>query len=328
MTKYTQITIEEREKIYQLLKSDMTLTKIAIAIDRNKSTISREISRNKSQQLGYLPDRANNLFFSRKNRQISKIEKYPDLKKYIIDRLSIDKWSPEAISGRMKLEKHKIQISYEAIYQYIYSPLGQRQKLYQHLMLARPKRQLKYSRRKREIPEIYKISNRSDVINNRSEFGHFEGDLTFFNGSRNGNISVMTERVSRKSFLIKNDSKSCNKVMLGLVDKAMNTILPANIKSLTLDNGGEFARFGSLSLQGIKIYFCDPGAPYQKGQVERTNAILHKFIPKKTDFDKITNDNIIDANEKLNNLPKKCLNYLTPNEVWNKLQLDTVALET
>lgn len=218
------------------------------------------------------------------------------------------------ISGRMKLENFPVKISHETIYQYIYSYKGQKQKLYQCLMLARPKRQLKYSRRKRCIPSVYKISNRPEYINNRSEFGHFEGDLTFFKGSRNGNISVLVERVSRKTFLIKNNNKTTKNVMLKIADKTKT--IPA-IKSITFDNGGEFAQFGLLSLQNIQTYFCDPGAPYQKGQVERMNVSLHKFIPKKTDFNKITEEQIIYANNKLNNLPKKCLNFLTPNEAWD-----------
>ena len=195
MLKYKQITIEEREKIYQFLKTDISLTQIASQLGRHKSSISREISRNKSIKLGYLPDRANNLSMGRKNRNLSKVEKYPALKKYVIDRLFLHKWSPEMIAGRMKLEKVPVKISHETIYQYIYGCSGQKLKLYQHLMLARPKRQLKYSRRKRILPDIYKISNRPEYINNRSEFGHFEGDLTFFKGSRNGNISVLVDLI-------------------------------------------------------------------------------------------------------------------------------------
>lgn len=317
MLKYKQISLEEREKIYQLLKSGISLTAVGKLLDRNKSSISREISRNKSMKLGYLPDRANNLAKGRKNRNLSKIEKYPSLKKYIIDRLSLDKWSPEMIAGRMKLEKIPIRVSHETIYQYIYSYLGQKQKLYQHLMLARPKRQLKYSRRKRILPDIYKISNRPEYINNRSEFGHFEGDLTFFKGSKNGSISVLVERISRKTFLIKNNNKTSKNVMMKIAVKAKAI---SAIKSITYDRGGEFAQFGLLSLQGIQTYFCDPGAPYQKGQVERTNVSLHKFIPKKTDFNTITEGKIQYANDKLNNLPKKCLNFLTPNEAWDIYQ--------
>ena len=314
MLKYRQISTEEREKIYQLLKTDISLTKIAAHLGRHKSTISREVSRNKSEKLGYMPDRANNLAVGRKNRQLSKIEKNPNLKKYIIDRLSKDKWSPEMISGRMKLENFSVKISHETIYQYIYSYQGQKQKLYQYLMLGRTKRQLKYSRRRRCIPAVYKISNRPEYINNRSEFGHFEGDLTFFKGSKNGNISVLVERVSRKTFLIKNNNKTSKNVMLKIEKKKKN--IPA-IKSITFDNGGEFAQFGLLSLQNIQTYFCDPGAPYQKGQVERTNVFLHKFIPKKSDFNNITQEKLIYANDKINNLPKKCLNFLTPNEAWD-----------
>ena len=323
MLKYRQISIEEREKIYQFLKTDISLTKIASHLGRHKSTICREISRNQSEKLGYLPDRANNLSLGRKNRNLSKIEKNPNLKKYIIDKLSLDKWSPEMIAGRMKHEKLPASISHETIYQYIYSYPGQKLKLYQHLMLARPKRQLKYSRRKRILPEIYKISNRPGYINNRSEFGHFEGDLTFFKGSKNGNISVLVERLSRKAFLIKNNNKTSKNVMLKIAAKT-KTI--SAVKSITFDNGGEFTQFGLLSLQNIQTYFCDPGAPYQKGQVERTNVCLHKFIPKKSDFNAITEAQIIYANNKMNNLPKKCLNFLTPNEAWDiNLKLNRCA---
>ena len=137
MLEYKQITIEEREKIYQFLKTDISLTKIAAHLGRHKSTISTEISRNQSEKLGYLPDRANNLSLGRKNRNLSKLEKNPSLKKYIIDKLSLDKWSPEMISGRIKYEKSPVKISHETIYQYIYSYPGQKLKLYQHLMLAR-----------------------------------------------------------------------------------------------------------------------------------------------------------------------------------------------
>ena len=314
MIKYKQVSIEERENIYQLMKSGLSLTDIGKLLNRNKSTISREISRNKSPKLGYVPDRANNLAKGRKHRNLSKIEKYPFLKKYIIDRLSLDKWSPEMIAGRMKIEKFELKVSHETIYQYVYSYLGRKQRLYQYLMLARPKRQLKYSRRKRILPDIYKISNRPEYINNRSEFGHFEGDLTFFKGSKNGSIAVLVERVSRKTFLIKNNNKTSKNVMIKIAVKAKTISV---VKSITFDNGGEFAQFGLLTLQNIDPYFCDPGAPYQKGQVERTNVSLHKFIPKKTDFNTITESEVQYANEKLNNLPKKCLNFLTPNEAWD-----------
>ena len=151
----------------------------------------------------------------------------------------------------MKHEKVAVRISYETIYQYIYSYPGQKLKLYQHLMLARPKRQLKYTRRKPCIPEICKISNRAEYINNRSEFGHFEGDLTFFKGSRNVNVAVRVERLSRKAFLIQNYNKISKNVMLKIASKTKT--LPA-IKSITFDNGGEFTQFGLLSWDTYLIF--------------------------------------------------------------------------
>ena len=328
MREYRQINLEEREKIYIFLKGGRSITEIATELGRHRSSISREIYRNQHARLGYLPDRASKQALSRKNRRISKLEKHPHLKAYVLDKLSEDKWSPEMIAGRLKLERSEVTISHEAIYQYIYSHRGQKLKLYQSLMYARPKRQLKISRKFRyNIPEQYKIQSRPDSINLRKEFGHFEGDLTFFKGSRNGSLTVLVERLSRKSFLIKNTNKTSDKVMLKIT-KMMQQLPQKQRKSITFDNGGEFKKFGLLSLIGTKAYFCKPASPWQKGQVERTNAIMHKFIPKKTKFNNINDKMILDAQNKLNNLPKKILNFLTPNELWNKYKNNNVALHT
>jgi IS30 family transposase len=324
MRRYKQISLEEREKIYKMLLTQDSLSKISLAIGRSKSTISRERSRNNSERLGYLPDRANNLSIGRKRRHLSKIENNTYLKNYIIGRLSEDKWSPEMISGRMKLEKQQVCISHEAIYQYIYSYPGQKLRLYEHLMYARPKRQLKCSRRHRyKVAEQYLLKNRPEIINDRSEFGHYEGDLTFFKGNSSGNLSVLVERKSRKSFLIRNNNKTTNLVLSNIINKIKST--NSSVKTITFDNGSEFKRFGLLGLMGIGTYFCNLGSPWQKGQVERTNAVLHKFIPKRSNINNITNDNVRIAEMKLNNLPRKNLNFLTANEVWDINQ--NVALE-
>ncbi len=326
MIRYKQISLEERENIYQLSGTGISLSEVARILNRNKSTISREIRRNKSDTLGYLPDRADNLAKRRKNRGLCKIEKCPELKTYIVSKLSEDKWSPEMIAGRMRMEKRPVLISHEAIYQYIYSSQGRKLKLYQYLMYGRRERQLKFSRRKHYIADNYKIKNRPDNINKRLEFGHFEGDLTFFKGSKKGNFTVMSERLSRRSFLIKNNNKSTANVMIG-INKLLGSLPFQTIKSITFDNGGEFRQFGLLTLRGIDIFFCNPGSPYEKGTVERTNAILHKYIPKKSNFNSISDNMITHAQDKLNNLPRKILNFLTPNEAWNNYLKQSVALE-
>lgn len=183
-------------------------------------------------------------------------------------------------------------------------------------MYARPRRQLKCSRRHRyKVAEQHLLNNRPNSINDRSEFGHYEGDLTFFKGNGSGNLSVLVERKSKKVFLIKNNSKRTDLVMPNIISKVKST--GATVKSITFDNGSEFRRFRSLELMGVSTYFCNPGSPWEKGQVERTNAVLHKFIPKRSNFGNISNDNIKDAEMKLNNLPRKNLNFLTANEVWD-----------
>ena len=101
------------------------------------------------------------------------------------------------------------------------------------------------------------------------------------------------------------------------------------VKSITFDNGTEFSGFALLTTLGVKAYFCNPSSPWQKGQVERLNAILHKFIPKSTPFNNITENMIAETQNKLNNLPKKSLNHLTPNELWIIIiASDFVALQT
>ena len=178
--------------------------------------------------------------------------------------------------------------------------------------------------RRQPLPAKYDIANRPQAINSREEFGHFEGDLTFLKGSSSSNLLVLIERVSRKSFIIKNSCKRSINIMNTIFAKA-KCLTP---KSITFDNGTEFKRFGSLSLLGTDVYFCKPASPWQKGQVERLNAQLHKYIPKSSDIRTVSEDHVREAQRKLNNLPRKILNFLTPDEVWNIHANHLVALQT
>jgi IS30 family transposase len=327
MTIYTHLSLENREKVYRLHADGIPLRQIAIAIGKATSTVSREIKRNASK-LGYLPDRAQNKATMRRHRSGFKIQKYPQLKQFIIDKLTIDKWSPQIIAARLKDCNLAATLSHESIYKFIYSVEGQLAKLYQHLMFKRPKRNIHYGRKHRmQMPDQYKIINRPEVINSRTEFGHYEGDLTFMKGSQSSNLLVLIERVTRKSFIIENS----NKQSISTMHKIYSTLasLPSNMrKSITFDNGSEFKRFGCLSFIGVKVYFCKPASPWQKGQVERLNAQLHKYIPKTSDIRSVTKSQVLAAQDKLNNLPRKVLGYLTPNEAWAIHSITSVALQT
>ena len=328
MIKYKQLSIEEREKIYQYRNKNISIRGIGQQIGRAPSTISRELARN-AAAIGYLPDRAqNNYIKNRRDNKVLKLNKCQILKSYVIDKLTLDKWSPEAIAGRLRHHENIGTISHESIYQFIYSLEGNKMKLYQCLMYKRENRQGHFSRMKRSIiaPE-HQISSRPEYINNRSSFGHFEGDLTFLKGSNSTNILTLIERNSRKVCLMKNDNKSSNTTICNLIKQIKS--LPANaMKSVTFDNGGEFRRFASLGLMGVKVYFCDPHSPWQKGSIERMHASLHKFISKRSDIRIISNHHIKYAEDKLNSMPRKILNFLTPNEVWDIQQNLPVALHS
>jgi IS30 family transposase len=259
---------------------------------------------------------------------ICKIKKNHELKEYILEKLTIDKWSPEIIAGRIKLKGGFKNISHEAIYQFIYSPEGSKLRLYEHLMYRRERRCIHHNRRHRvRVAPQHSITQRPEIIGNKVEFGHFEGDLTFLKGSNSANFLVLIEKLSRKSFIAKNNNNSS----IGIMNKihSMLKVLPNHArKSITFDNGSEFKKFGILSIAGIHSYFCKPSSPWQKGQVERLNAQLHKFINKSSNIKSVTDDLVRAAQDKLNNLPRKVLKFLTPNEFWDTCMNSNVALQT
>ena len=326
MRKYRQLSLEEREKIYLHIKNNKSLSDIAQLLGRSVATISREIGRN-SCSLGYLPDRAQHQFQHRKTVKPCKLDKYPDLKNFVLTKLMEDKWSPEAISGRLKYHEKIGTIAHESIYKFIYSLEGNKMKLYQHLMYKRPARQLHHSRIKRPVVAVeHNITNRHEYVNNRSEFGHFEGDLTFMKGSNSSNLITMIERKTRKILIAKNDNKSAIGTICNITNK-LKSLPEGSVKSMTFDNGGEFKRFASLGLMGVKVYFCNPHSPWEKGSVERLHVSLHKYLPKKSDIRQVSKEMVMEAEKKLNNLPRKILNFLTPNEAWDNYKPLHLLLE-
>lgn len=328
MRKYKQISEQERFVIYKCLKNKESIGTIAKVLLRNKSSISREIKRNTlNRYLGYLPDSAQILSAKRKARHNHKIDRHGSLKDYMINGL-LKKWSPETIAGRMKREKHRVTISHESIYQYIYEAGGKKLGLYRLLVNGRAKRRAHYSRKKRTcgIPDRVSIHQRPPIIGSRKEFGHLEGDLTFFKNHRSQNLSVLVEKQSRFLFLVKNTSKATRVVIDG-IERIIGTNMPKTFKSITFDNGSEFSSHNRLKQKLVETYFCDPGSPWQKGQVERSIAILHRFLPKNTDPGTLSNEVLSRVADQFNCLPRKCLRFMTPAEVFYS-KFKSVALQT
>ena len=317
MTEYTQLSQEEREKLFIMRKQGITYRNIAIAMDRDHSALVREYNRNiKSAELGYLPDAAHQLSLARKARHGRKIDRYPKLKEEIIKLMREDRYSPEMIAGRLAEQGAKITISHESIYQFIYSQAGAEQQLYKFLMRSRPKRNQHYGRKTRSnygIPERVSISERP--IFNPKEFGNFEADLTFFAGNKSINLSTMVERKTGYLVANLNTSKHSDSIALKMVHNVLK-FPKKHRRSITFDNGKEFVGHQLIKqVTGVPTYFCNPGSPWQKPYVETTHALLHRFIPKKTDAKLLTQEIINNAITKLNNLPRKRHGFKTPTEM-------------
>lgn len=291
MTSFTQLNLKEREMLYMAHKAGRSMRDIAGRLGRAPSTISRELARNKeSGGLGYLPDRACEMAKGRRCRHKPKLIRFANLKNHVVEKLQ-NAWSPETIAGRLKKEMmFPFKVCSETIYQFVYSEEGMKLGLPKCLAKARPRRGIKYGRTPRgtPIPERISIHERPKHIDLREEFGHFEGDLTFFKKNQSANISVMLERKSRFVLLTKNDSKGTDDTMKGIFN-AIAPLPKQARKTVTFDNGKEFTKHLVLKKHlGMHAFFCDKHSPWQKGQVENFNALLHRLIPKNTPWEAIT----------------------------------------
>jgi IS30 family transposase len=320
MPRYKQMSKKEREELFLMLNDKKNRSEMAKALRRDKSTISRELGRNTaSSRIGYLPDTAHDLAQKRKAKHGCKVDRHPELKESIDEKLRIG-WSPGAIAGRMKLDGNSTTISQEAVYQYVYSNDGKSKGLFRFLLRSRPTRGKLHGRtpRKTTIPERISIHDRPEYINSREEFGHFEGDLIFCEGSQSTSITTLVERTTRFVQLVKNPSKHSAVVISGAFNKLASLPEEARL-SLTLDNGVEFTRHTLLRNKlNMLTYFCDKHSPWQKGQIEKTNAILRRYIPWKRSIDQISTSELLEIENRFNDVPRKCLGYKTPREAFNE----------
>lgn len=328
MKKYHQLTIEERKKIAMLRQSEPSLAKIAAAINRSKSTISRELRRNQSPPGEYWPDTAQALTLARKMR-ICRIDRDHVLKEFITTKLCCHYWSPEAIAGWLKCQQKAIRgISHESIYAWIYQLSQKKDKLWKFLARHKAKRGLRKSKGTgvSRIPNRVSIHDRPKVIDSKCEFGHWEGDLmSFMKNSQH--ILVLRERISMFTLSAVLQSKKAESTAQKLIELMKN--LPAlAIKSLTLDNGGEFAAHNKwLEELGMPSYFCDAYASWQKGGIENTNGRLRRDLPRKINVQQLDKEDFDENILNYNTTPRKSLGWKTPLEVFNK-NLGRVALQT
>lgn len=310
MRTYIQLTQEQRYQIYALKKTGHSSSEIGEVIGVHKSTVSRELKRNRGRR-GYRPQQAQSLAMGRRQKGAPRItgEIWT-----LVEKLLKQDWSPEQISGRLKKEQ-SICISHERIYQYILKDKRAGGDLYRHLRCQkkRRKRYGKYDRRGK-LPNCRSIEERPAIVNARKRLGDREGDTLI--GRRHKPVLVtLTERKSRFSLLGKVPQRTAQAVQ----DQIHRLLLPVADKThtLTSDHGKEFAYHQQIAERlHLKFYFAHPYAAWERGTNENTNGLLRQYFPKKDDFQAVSHKQIEQAMSRLNFRPRKSLRFKTPFEVF------------
>jgi IS30 family transposase len=289
-------------------------------LDRAASTVARELKRNSGCRVGYKPSYANQQARARRWSG-SRLEREAYLRQAVIERLARG-WSPEQVSGRLKLEANQPIISHESIYRFIHAQIARTKDYSWRRLLPRGKSKRGFRGRRGGSPASFidgrvSISERPLEASDRNTPGHWEADLMLF--AKYGQaILTLHERHSRLLFAARPPNKASAPIAELLVDFFAN-LPPALRQTVTFDNGTEFARHRELHRLALTTFFCDPHAPWQKGGIENAIGRMRRFIPRKTDLAALSNERFLALLTAYNNTPRKCLDFKTPAETFNQL---------
>ncbi len=314
------LTLAEREEISRGLNARCSLRTIARQLRRSPSTISREVRRNGGRQ-AYRATVSDAAAWDRALRpKRCKLACQPALRRTVSGKLQ-RKWSPQQIAGWLKREHpddEQNRVSHETIYKslYIQTRGVLKKELLAHLRATRSIRRSRHASLKRDglgqVKDAVSISERPAAAEDRAVPGHWEGDLIA--GSKNSFIATLVERHSRYVMLARVPNKDTASVVAALIKQSKK--LPRELcKSLTWDRGKEMAGHQQFTMAtDIKVYFCDPHSPWQRGSNENTNRLLRQYFPKGTDLSEHSQAKLSAVARQLNERPRKTLQYQTPAE--------------
>lgn len=313
------LTQYEREKIAFSLKLKRGIREIARQLRRNPAVICRELARNRLPDGSYDPFRAQRKANLRARKtNVRKLETDWRLHDWVEKKLK-EGWSPELIAGRLKEYcPRKLQgarVSHEQIYQYIYEGEGHFEGWHHLLHRKHVRRRKKQGRKpqKQRIPERISIHDRPEEIARRERIGDWESDLVLYWKQKEA-LSVQYERKLMLTRLHRVANRTAEENDQA-IRKTIDALPPALARSMTFDNGSEnVCHTGIRDAFLMETFFCDTYAAWQKGGVENTIGLIRRYLPKYTDLSTLTDDDLFKIQEKINNRPRKKLNYLTPNE--------------
>lgn len=314
--RYRQFSIEERCEIARLSALGASIRQIAAALDRAPSSVARELKRNSGVQVGYKPSYAQQQAAARRWSG-SRLDRDATLRDAVLGQLKAG-WSPEQVAGRSG------RIGTETIYRFIYAQIDRHNDFsWRHYL---PRAKFRRGRRpgKGGSPALHmshrvSLGERPAEVAQRTSPGHWEADLMAF--SRHGqNILMLHERMSRILIGSRLPSKQAEPVAKA-IGAALEPLPEPLRRTVTFDNGTEFARHYELNRAGIATYFCDPHAPWQKGGIENAIGRMRRFLPRKTNLASIEDQRFIELIVRYNNTPRKCLDWKTPAEAFSSQML-------
>ena len=316
-----QFTLKERRMLANLLKEECSYRQISPVIKKAISSISDEMNNHSKRRKFY------DAYIAQRKAELKRINKHKrtkwecsyGLRTFIIEKIKAG-WSPEQIAGYLKKEAQgKSIISHETIYQFIYSQEGRKIKLWKYLRHKKESYRRSWGIRKHrtKIPDRVSIHQRPRVINDRARFGDYEADLMIFSHTKKV-LAVFVERRTRKVFAIVNEDKSSRAMEMALHEMITSAGI-YDVKSITFDNGLEnvcHEKVRNDYNNSFQTFFCDPYSSWQKGAVENMNKLLRQYLPRDIHPDQLTQDFVDFICQKLNNRPRKILNYKTPHNYF------------
>ena len=319
---YKQLTEQERYQIYIMKKAGHPQNAMAKLLKRAPSTISRELQRNAGLR-GYRPAQAQHQALCRRHEG-HKACKVTDAVQEWITMLLRQELSPQQVVDYLRRHKH-VSLHHETVYRLIYADQATGGNLYRHLRIVSKPYRRRHARHERrgKIPGRVGIEQRPVVVERRQRIGDWEGD-TVLGHRRQSALLTLVERKTLYTVIARLTGKRADLLAVAAIQRMKP--LQAKVRTITFDNGLEFAHHATIARQlKANIYFAHPYASWERGSNENTNGLIRQYFPKGTDFNKVSDEALNRVMERLNNRPRKSRGCKSPNELFLGQRVDLLA---
>ncbi len=313
---YTHLTQGERYQIYAYKKAGYSNSDIANMLGRHVSTIKRERSRNMGQK-GYRPQQAHSFAQERHQMKPKAIKMTEEMQQHIRERLALE-WSPEQIQGRL-LTDDDSSVCPKTIYDFIARDKANGGDLYKHMRHKKYRQRTGKPDPRGQIRDRVGIEERPDIVDQKERIGDWEADTVIGKGHQ-GVLVTLSERVSKLNLIAHVPSKHAEVVTQAMIE--MLTPYRNDLHTITFDNGKEFAFHRRVAKAlDVKTYFARPYHSWERGLNENHNGLIRQYLPKGQPLDKVTKEQVVEIQTRLNQRPRKLLGFRTPEEVYTEMVL-------